>query len=190
MRKKLPRGTYSRENPYRHILPRTGHIMLCFYENGRRFAYYEHRAVWEAAFGPIPPGYDVHHDDLNTQNNELDNLQCLPAGQHSRLHNLGVVRANYEGLCSNCGYIGHLCPQWELCSPCDVFFRTHRQHRVPWLGIRTSVKVARALRVRRMRERGWSLSRIAAEVGIDQSTVSRIVNGKTYALLDTGKQAC
>ncbi len=46
----------------------------------------EHRAVWEDAFGPIPPGYVVHHIDGNETNNALDNLQCMTTQAHSSIH--------------------------------------------------------------------------------------------------------
>lgn len=42
-----------------------------------------HRLIWAAWFGPIPPGYDVHHLDSNRLNNQIDNLQCLPHGEHT-----------------------------------------------------------------------------------------------------------
>lgn len=41
-----------------------------------------HRAVWESAFGPLPPKCHVHHKDGNPANNVLSNLECLPASTH------------------------------------------------------------------------------------------------------------
>ncbi len=43
-----------------------------------------HRAVWLAAFGPIPAGCHIHHRDSNPLNNCLANLECLPASIHLR----------------------------------------------------------------------------------------------------------
>lgn len=45
----------------------------------------EHRLVWEAANGRIPDGYDVHHIDGDTYNNDVDNLECLTHDDHARL---------------------------------------------------------------------------------------------------------
>jgi HNH endonuclease len=41
-----------------------------------------HRAVWTAHFGAISPNCHVHHRDGNPRNNEVENLQCLPAAVH------------------------------------------------------------------------------------------------------------
>jgi hypothetical protein len=45
----------------------------------------EHRMVWEAVNGPIPDGYDVHHIDGDTYNNDVDNLECLSHSDHSTI---------------------------------------------------------------------------------------------------------
>ena len=41
-----------------------------------------HRDVWALAFGPIPKGCHIHHKDSNPRNNQLNNLECLPASLH------------------------------------------------------------------------------------------------------------
>ena len=43
-----------------------------------------HRAVWEAANGPIPERHEIHHGDGNPSNNDLSNLECLTKGGHRR----------------------------------------------------------------------------------------------------------
>lgn len=45
-----------------------------------------HRAIWEAEQGPIPDGWQVHHRDEDVGNNSLANLECIPAGEHRRIH--------------------------------------------------------------------------------------------------------
>lgn len=47
---------------------------------------YLHRVVWESANGPIPEGHDIHHIDGNPLNWHLENLRCLPHGEHAALH--------------------------------------------------------------------------------------------------------
>lgn len=41
-----------------------------------------HRDAWALAFGPIPDGCHIHHRDGNPRNNQLSNLECLPAREH------------------------------------------------------------------------------------------------------------
>ena len=46
-----------------------------------------HCACWEAYHGPIPEAHAVHHRDGNRENNEIDNLLCMPNSEHAALHN-------------------------------------------------------------------------------------------------------
>lgn len=52
--------------------------------DGKR--YLKHRYVWEQFHGKIPEGYEVHHIDLDSHNNDLSNLKLLPAKEHRSLH--------------------------------------------------------------------------------------------------------
>lgn len=49
-----------------------------------------HEEIWMAVHGHIPPGAHIHHKDENPLNNVLENLECLPGPDHTRLHGLGV----------------------------------------------------------------------------------------------------
>jgi hypothetical protein len=46
------------------------------------------REVWKDHYGPIPPGYVIHHKDENKLNNDIGNLEIMPRGDHVRLHGL------------------------------------------------------------------------------------------------------
>ena len=48
----------------------------------------EHRLVYESVYGSIPDGYDVHHIDGDTYNNDIDNLECLTHEDHARITSL------------------------------------------------------------------------------------------------------
>lgn len=45
----------------------------------------EHRLVYESYYGKIPEGYDIHHIDGDTYNNDINNLECLSHRDHSIL---------------------------------------------------------------------------------------------------------
>lgn len=45
-----------------------------------------HRYKYEKEVGKIPDGYDIHHKDFNKINNNIDNLECLPKSEHTRLY--------------------------------------------------------------------------------------------------------
>jgi len=64
----------------------------------------EHRLVWEAAHGPIPDGFVIHHINEVRLDNRLENLQCLDQQTHHRIHSGCVQRdgAWYKP-CSICG---------------------------------------------------------------------------------------
>lgn len=34
-----------------------------------------HRDIWNYYYGEIPQGYEIHHKDLNPENNNISNLQ-------------------------------------------------------------------------------------------------------------------
>ena len=45
-----------------------------------------HRHVWEFHNGSIPKGYQIHHKDGNTLNNDISNLVCLSTKDHRQEH--------------------------------------------------------------------------------------------------------
>jgi ribonucleotide reductase alpha subunit len=63
----------------------------------RRFVYTgaswkaQYRWVWEAAHGKQPEGFHIHHQDFNSLNDRLDNLQLLEADEHKTLHRQNML---------------------------------------------------------------------------------------------------
>ena len=45
----------------------------------------EHRMIAEAVYGPIPEGYDVHHIDNDSYNNNYENLEYICHSEHATL---------------------------------------------------------------------------------------------------------
>jgi hypothetical protein len=46
----------------------------------------DYRAIWANTYGPIPPGYEVHHINGDRANNHIDNLKCLTIYEHYEVH--------------------------------------------------------------------------------------------------------
>ncbi|MCJ8347761.1 HNH endonuclease, partial [bacterium] len=46
----------------------------------------EHRLIWELHNGDIPKHSVIHHKDFNSQNNHIDNLECMTTTDHNKLH--------------------------------------------------------------------------------------------------------
>ena len=49
---------------------------------------YEHRDVWALANGPIPSDCHIHHKNGDKADNRIENLECLKAVDHLRLHGM------------------------------------------------------------------------------------------------------
>lgn len=45
-----------------------------------------HQEIWKDAHGEIPEHYHVHHKDGNPLNNTIENLECVPRGEHISHH--------------------------------------------------------------------------------------------------------
>lgn len=53
-----------------------------FQHKGKRL----HRTVWEHHNGDVPVGYEVHHIDGDTTNNDIENLRMMKNEDHQRYH--------------------------------------------------------------------------------------------------------
>lgn len=61
---------------------------------------YEHRLIWEQAYGEIPKGYQIHHINHNKLDNRLENLEMISNSDHQKQHSvankLGLDRQGVE----------------------------------------------------------------------------------------------
>ena len=51
-----------------------------------RVSWHIQREVWNYYYGEIPPKHEIHHRDLNSDNNIIENLQLLTKSEHQQLH--------------------------------------------------------------------------------------------------------
>jgi len=67
---------------------RYGYIHLLVAPEARKGHRYrpEHRLVWEAANGPIPEGFIIHHRNGVKDDNRLENLEAMPRKKHNHRH--------------------------------------------------------------------------------------------------------
>ena len=102
------------------------------YDPRQRRLRMEHVLVWESFNGPIPPGYQIHHLDDDRLNNRPENLACISATAHKRLHGGCVWRdGEWWKPCNLCGkskpigkadwYLSREgWPLYGRCRPCHI----------------------------------------------------------------------
>ena len=56
-----------------------------------------HRVIFEEFYNiKIPKGYEIHHIDGNSLNNDIRNLQCVTKEKHLSFHKSGKKHHNYN----------------------------------------------------------------------------------------------
>jgi hypothetical protein len=86
-----------------------------------------HVVAWEAAHGPLPEDWVVHHVDGDKLNNALPNLEAMPRSDHSRLHG-GYVRGVEGGWMKRCTSCGELLPDTEFYAASSGSWTGKRRH--------------------------------------------------------------
>lgn len=71
-----------------------GYIQITTTENKGKLL---HRLVYEKHNGPIPDGFQIHHQDNDKSNNNPNNLVMISKSEHHNLHHWGSGRIDAMG---------------------------------------------------------------------------------------------
>jgi len=53
-----------------------------------------HRDIWESVNGPIQKGYEIHHRNGNTDDNAIENYECITRKEHFEKHKRDWIEAS------------------------------------------------------------------------------------------------
>lgn len=114
---------------------RSARVYFTAYEKGRRVKGVGqlHVEVWKVTNGKdeVPPGYVVHHVDLDPLNNDPANLVCVTRKEHARLHEADSDRDSPEWL-AHLASIRPLAAEWHRSEEGRAWHSLHG--RGTWVG--------------------------------------------------------
>ena len=86
-----------------------------------------HRYIWRYYNGEIPDGYHIHHKDKDKTNNEIDNLECIPAFNHLSIHGYDRVNNHYDEVVKNLDNIRPAASAWHKSEEGRAWHKKHAQ---------------------------------------------------------------
>ena len=104
------------------------------YKGERYFSRHDkrlHRVVWEFYNGPIPQGFHVHHKDENPWNNEIDNLELVPAFKHLSRHTIERVAEDRESFIRRMAKAGEYAKEWHRSPEGRAWHSKHAKEQAP-----------------------------------------------------------
>lgn len=134
------------------------------YDSVQRCYVLAHRALWESERGPIPSGHQIHHINGERQDNRIENLVCVTATEHKRIHGGCELREGvwwkpckicreYKPISAGHWYMSKRgWPLYGRCRPCHIRIvvedKRARKRRARALGAGSAARATRG--------RGWA----------------------------------
>jgi len=130
---------YNRLNYYRY--PESEHREArCYYHNpltGRRL----HVVIWEDHNNcSVPKGYHIHHKNGNYDDNTIENLTCVPIGEHIRITLKNLTPEQKEKNIQHLAAIRPLTKKWHGSKEGHDWHKNHALQRKP-LAIKKNCEV-------------------------------------------------
>jgi len=126
-----PVDIYATGEWMRRGFDRKGYRVISHKKTGKKRM--EHRVIYEAHHGKIPPGMDVHHINENKSDNRIENLVLMSSSEHVAMHNLSIsppeaVTRNRKLIEKN-GTLYKVCARCLEEKPVSEYYKTTRKRR-------------------------------------------------------------
>lgn len=105
------------------------HLGVCICNNGEQYTFGLHQLVWRQFHGEVPKGYDVHHDNLDANDNRPENLILMTHSKHMELHmRIRHKQKDFKYQAKKCVQLdkdGKLIKEWESVRDAMRFYGTN-----------------------------------------------------------------
>lgn len=82
-----------------------------------------HQLVWEKHYGPLPPGFHLHHINQNKLDWRLENLRSMPHEEHISLHHFLDRQAGGWVMGEDGEWAAKPCKKCEKVLPLSEFYK-------------------------------------------------------------------
>lgn len=84
-----------------------------------------HCYVWRYFNGPVPEGFHIHHKDENKDNNDIENLACVPVSKHISYHSRKYISVHRQEVENRLEKIRPKASEWHRSPEGRAWHREH-----------------------------------------------------------------